>query len=289
MQCVRVQNNSSEITSELINKYLDQNINCCSISYLKENIQNNCLQTVGFYTNKFKFNQKLNFIENILQYIIYLIVIIMFSFVLYDKTNINIGQMTYVIALQALCVSSFNNMCSMISKKYEYKKMSEIYNLCTNTSNIELRDGESITSIQKINYQGKDICNGDFITEKVFNVLNLEQDATFFVNDVNINKINTQCYANSLFIVNKDQYLNKKVLLKNLDLKNKNIIAYLQKYKLNLTSSNPLTLDQQIIGWLLLAASLKNMLIIFDESFLSSIHTDLTEVIKNNNFLLIKK
>jgi hypothetical protein len=145
--------------------------------------------------------QRLNFIENVLQYIIYIVVVLLFSFVMTNNETTNIGKMTYVIAIQALCINSFNSLCGMINKKYEYKKMSEIYNLCVNTNNILLSDGQRLESIESITYRGKPILKETIINDEFFNTLCLENNEVFFINNKNIKHYSARSYIDLLLVI----------------------------------------------------------------------------------------
>ncbi|MDR0545759.1 MAG: hypothetical protein LBG49_02440 [Mycoplasmataceae bacterium] len=285
IQCINSQSTNCEITSDLINKFIPAPPNIFSRTFMRNNIQHNYSQLLSFYIRKNRFMQRLNFIENVLQYIIYIVVVLLFSFVMTNNETTNIGKMTYVIAIQALCINSFNSLCGMINKKYEYKKMSEIYNLCVNTNNILLSDGQRLESIESITYRGKPILKETIINDEFFNTLCLENNEVFFINNKNIKHYSARSYIDLLLVIDGGTWLDKKILWKNIDLTNKDLLPFLQKHKINLTNSESLSYKQQQIGWLLLCASIKNKLIIINKKLINE-HENIFELIKQSNYVL---
>jgi ABC-type bacteriocin/lantibiotic exporter with double-glycine peptidase domain len=207
------QNINNNITRDYIHYLKTQNNFICK-QKLSKNLKTNYFEYLKIYAQKTKFDSQFDFFQSLLMNLVYMILVLLASYLIVEKSFINLGQLTLLISLSAMLNSSIGGICDFIIKRIEYRQMVEIYQNFINLANIKDTGTIKIDNIRSLQYHDKkinwSIKNGSRI-HKHKNVLldaltknNNEPDIQLLINGIDVNDINYDNLASKTYIINYD-------------------------------------------------------------------------------------
>jgi ABC-type bacteriocin/lantibiotic exporter with double-glycine peptidase domain len=185
------QNINNNICQEYI-KYFESQKNSVIQNKLNEDLKRNYYQYMKLYIKKTKFDTTTSFINELLYNLIYFLIILISTFLIINNKNMNIGQLTFLVAISSMLHNSVEGLCDFVMKKIEFKAMSDIYDSFVRTSNEETNNKiiiEKINSIAiKIDNDFTELENGQHISKELIND-ELCNNKTTLINNINIENI----------------------------------------------------------------------------------------------------
>ncbi|MDR0985436.1 MAG: hypothetical protein LBL60_00625 [Mycoplasmataceae bacterium] len=131
-------NKKSILKVVINNQNINNNVTCLLIEYLSgstiekdklfNQIKNNYFSFLNLQSKQTMFNGCFNFFNEIFHDFIYMIVVIVCTFLIINITSFNIGKLTLIISLIGMISTSSNNINSFFHKHIEYREMIKIYN-----------------------------------------------------------------------------------------------------------------------------------------------------------------
>lgn len=214
---IKNQNINSEVTRNFITSLKTQ-CNSIESQNLNEGLQNNYHEFLKIYTQKTKFDAGFNFFDNIFQNLIFIITVILATYLMINNNALNIGQLTFLISLSSLLNNGINGICNFLIRRIEFNKMSEIFQKFMAVDNISKYGVIEIADIKKLSYKHKGKChtikNGSNIKLSQRIILDLisgqkeDSDYQVWINDKNLAIIKNYELHEKLFYVNASTKIN---------------------------------------------------------------------------------
>jgi ABC-type bacteriocin/lantibiotic exporter with double-glycine peptidase domain len=202
------QNINNNICQNYI-EYLTTQSNFLIQEKLNLGLKNNYEQFIKMYLKKTKFDACNSLVSEIIYSVIYFLVIVFSTFFIINNKNMNIGQLTLVIAILGMLHSSIDGMCDFIIKKIEFKTMSNIYENFVYIDKIECENNlikiDNINSIcLKNNDDIYEIENGNHVDDNLINAIKFNdvENANLLINGIDIKNINLQTIKEKIFCLN---------------------------------------------------------------------------------------
>lgn len=293
------QNINNDICRNYIDYFSLQKSNFLIRQKINNDLKNNYLHFMKLYSNKTKFENISFLIEDFMFSIIYFLTILVSTFLIINNKNMDIGKLTFLIAILAMSHNSIDGICNFIIKKVEFKTMSEIYESFIRVEN-EKNEGILINEINSLAIKtNEDVCeitNGEVVSNNLKNVIRGEEvnNHALIVNNILINNINKNHWNNKLFYLNNHTSIEPKWLIEKLSDKKDVVIEGLKLFQINLVSNVSYSLKQQILLNLLYLPYLENKLIFIEDILsvltkqqLQWIYKHLIPYVKQKNFVLI--
>lgn len=264
------QNINNNISRDYI-EYLPSQQNFLIKNKLNDELKNNYFQYTNLYVKKTRFESGNSFISECFYNIIYLFAVMFATFLIVNYKNMNIGQLTFLIAILGMSHTSIEGICDFVIKKIEFKTMHEIYDSFILLSNEEINNKLTIEKINSIIVKTKDelieLCNGQLIDEEINKLIKCssEDNDSLLINNVNINNINKIDFKDKLFCLNISTCIKPKWFLEKFNTDNKIASEALKLFQINLASDN-LSLQQQTLLNLMYLSYLENKLIILEDN-----------------------
>jgi ABC-type bacteriocin/lantibiotic exporter with double-glycine peptidase domain len=177
-------------------EYLNTQKNVLLKDKLNASLKNNYDQFVRLYVKKTKFDSANSFISEIIYNVIYFVIILIASFLIINNKNMNIGQLTFLIAILGMLHTSTENICDFVVKKVEFNTMREMYDNFIRVSNIEDDAKLKIDKINSVFLRNKneivELENGQYIDSHLYSLLrgNSSASQSLLINNIDCHNIN---------------------------------------------------------------------------------------------------
>lgn len=267
---------------------------------LNIDLKRNYHQFIKLYIKKTRFDSTNYFISELFYNLIYFLIILISSFLIINNKNMNVGQLTFLVAIFSMFHNAIEGICDFVVKKVEFNTMNNIYDSIVRTSNEDINNKFIINKINsislKINDDYTEIENGQYVKNDLINTITniSNNDKTLLVNNMSIDNINSLEWRKKIFLVNLFTHIKSEWLLEKIsDDKNELVIEGLKLFQINLVTTTKYSLRDQIILNLLYLPYLANQLIILDNTLkcltsqeLVWVNNVLLPYIKERNFVL---
>jgi ABC-type bacteriocin/lantibiotic exporter with double-glycine peptidase domain len=296
----RVVNNgtvNSSICTETI-KYIETQHNAFILSDIISKFKTNYNEYINLYYKNTKFSGGVSLLSEIIEKILLIIIILISSYYFDTRFDNDVSKIILSISLITMFYSNISNIISFISMYTEYGKMNEIFHNIISIGN--KKDGEhEFTEIESISINNQEIKNGAEINvdnfEKYLVKFYSDEKIKIKINNIEVKDIKNDWINNNIYILNKDQKINKNILLNNFNT-NKELINFIKKTKFDICNINDEEIEKTQIINILACLRLKNKIIYFNDNMRyinkdikKYITKNIVPIIKNNNFLICRK
>ena len=292
------QNINNNICREYIDYFSTQK-NILLREKLSSNLKNNYNQFVKLYIKKTKFDGTSSFVSEIIYGVIYFLIILIASFLIINNKNMNIGQLTFLIAIIGMLHASTESICDFVIKKVEFGVMKEIYENLVMVGNLENESKLKVDKIHSLFSREKDeiveIENGRIINKDIYDLIcgECNSNKSLLINNIDYQNINQIDWAQKQFHLNIYSVIKPEWLIDELHNQNDVVIEGLKIFQINLKKIN-YSLQEQTLLNLLFLSYVKDKLVVLDDNlrYLTKQQTQwvnktLLPYIKQSNFVLL--
>ncbi len=296
------QNNYDNSLHEFLNDIKNINYKFYSDENLKE-VKHNFLKNKSFLTKNINDEDNFNIGENFIFHLFFILIIILCSYFIVNEKTITLAQLTLIIGILQMLISSIKSILNVLTKIPQYKFSYQIYKNILNIDNKPIRIGITyFNQLSNIEYGKYKIWNDTLITgaSGVGKTYMLKQICNMICNDNinikfdNLDKIflNEKIYQNQFIYLNNNSDFKLKIIIELLQNDNHEIVKYFLD-KLKIKNFEDLSSGQRQVLTFLGLINEQNKIILLDEILSNvdqTIKQELIKIVKpkilQNNFLV---